>query len=232
MLLSLADNERFLEMFWACVLGAILPVPLVTGTTHEHRRKLFRVFAQFESAFVCMDAPALEHQGTFAAGHGLGVEMAKLRSRVVLGNSLDGTGEPGRVVEPDPGDAAFVQYSSGSTGEPKGVVLTHRNLATNIAAIAEAGEFSDRDLALSWMPLSHDMGLIGFHLNMLACGGRCSGSSSPASAARRCCARPTSATSTTSVSTRVGHRPSSTCRRSVSSSMAPSRFRPASAGAS
>jgi acyl-CoA synthetase (AMP-forming)/AMP-acid ligase II len=49
-------------------------------------------------------------------------------------------------------------------------VLTHKNLLTNINAIIEAANFSDRDVSLSWMPLTHDMGLIGFHLNMLVCG--------------------------------------------------------------
>ena len=50
------------------------------------------------------------------------------------------------------------------------MLLTHRNLCANIASISEAAAYSDRDVMLSWMPLSHDMGLIGFHLNILAAG--------------------------------------------------------------
>ncbi|HEY9224612.1 MAG TPA: AMP-binding protein, partial [Variovorax sp.] len=45
-ILCLGDNERFLEMFWACVLGGIVPVPLAPGATDAHRQKLLRVFAQ------------------------------------------------------------------------------------------------------------------------------------------------------------------------------------------
>jgi acyl-CoA synthetase (AMP-forming)/AMP-acid ligase II len=63
-----------------------------------------------------------------------------------------------------PDDIAFVQYSSGSTSEPKGVALTHRNLLTNIGAIAHGIKLTETDSGLSWMPLTHDMGLIGFHL--------------------------------------------------------------------
>ncbi|RZL41239.1 MAG: AMP-dependent synthetase, partial [Variovorax sp.] len=169
MILCLGDNERFLEMFWACVFGGIVPVPLAPGTTDEHRRKLLRVFAQMGTASVYIDAPALERLEGFAIANGLAGEAARLRAAALAPGSLD-VEAPGRPITLGPDDVAFIQFSSGSTGEPKGVVLTHRNLGANIAAIMKAAAFTDRDVALSWMPLSHDMGLIGFHLNMLACG--------------------------------------------------------------
>ena len=65
---------------------------------------------------------------------------------------------------------AFIQFSSGSTGQPKGVVLTHGNLLGNIyAGLARMGR-TDADSYLNWMPLTHDMGLILFHLYPLAAG--------------------------------------------------------------
>ena len=63
-----------------------------------------------------------------------------------------------------------MQYSSGSTSEPKGIVLTHRNLVSTVHSMRRRLEFSADDVALSWMPLTHDMGLIGYHLTMLASG--------------------------------------------------------------
>ena len=170
MILCLADNERFLEMFWACVLGGIVAVPLAPGSADAHRRKLLRVFAQLGGAAVCMDMPALERLEAFGAANGLDGEVAQVGAAVFAPASLAIGEAPGRPFEPGPDDLAFIQFSSGSTGEPKGVLLTHRNLTANIAAIIEAAAFSERDVALSWMPLSHDMGLIGFHLTMLACG--------------------------------------------------------------
>jgi fatty-acyl-CoA synthase len=65
------------------------------------------------------------------------------------------------------GDNALIQYTSGSTGDPKGVALTHDNLLANIRAIGQAIEIKPTDVLVSWLPLYHDMGLIGAWLGSL-----------------------------------------------------------------
>jgi 1-acyl-sn-glycerol-3-phosphate acyltransferase len=65
------------------------------------------------------------------------------------------------------GDLALLQYTSGSTGDPKGVMLTHANLLANMRSIAEGVELSREDVGISWLPLYHDMGLIGAWLTLL-----------------------------------------------------------------
>jgi fatty-acyl-CoA synthase len=67
-------------------------------------------------------------------------------------------------------DIAFLQYTSGSTGDPKGVTLTHANLLANIRSIVEGLEVGPDDVAVSWLPLYHDMGLIGAWLTPLFSG--------------------------------------------------------------
>jgi len=66
-----------------------------------------------------------------------------------------------------PSDPLFFQYTSGSTGQPKGVVLTHANVLSNIEALGSALEVSVDDVFVSWLPLYHDMGLIGAWLGPL-----------------------------------------------------------------
>ncbi len=64
-------------------------------------------------------------------------------------------------------DIALLQYTSGSTGDPKGVMLTHANLLANMRAIGEAVQLGPDDVGISWLPLYHDMGLIGAWLTLL-----------------------------------------------------------------
>ena len=66
-----------------------------------------------------------------------------------------------------PNDIALLQYTSGSTGNPKGVTLTHANLLANMRAIGEAVQLTSEDVGISWLPLYHDMGLIGAWLTLL-----------------------------------------------------------------
>jgi 1-acyl-sn-glycerol-3-phosphate acyltransferase len=68
---------------------------------------------------------------------------------------------------PNENDLAFLQYTSGSTGNPKGVMLSHANLLANIRALGEAVKIVSTDVIVSWLPLYHDMGLIGTCLTSL-----------------------------------------------------------------
>ncbi len=69
-----------------------------------------------------------------------------------------------------PQDIAMIQYTSGSTGNPKGVVLTHANLLVNIRAMGKALRVTPADVFVSWLPLYHDMGLIGAWMGSLLYG--------------------------------------------------------------
>lgn len=163
------SNESFVVAFWAAVLGGIVPVPVAVGISDEHRLKLFRILSQLERATLLTETELLDRLLQFSQQRGRDDITALLATKTVLLSDAD-PDVRGDVYESKADDIAFIQYSSGSTSDPKGVVLTHRNLCTNIRAIVEACNWSEDDTSLSWMPLTHDMGLIGYHLSVLGVG--------------------------------------------------------------
>lgn len=163
------SNENFVVAFWAAVLGGIVPVPVAVGISDEHRLKLFRILGQLERATLFTEKELLQRLTAFADKTGLEGIIETLNSRSILIRDAKSAAD-GRIVQAGPDALAFVQYSSGSTSDPKGVCLTHRNLCTNIRAIVEGAAWTEVDQSLSWMPLTHDMGLIGYHLSVLAVG--------------------------------------------------------------
>ncbi len=174
LILNLNDNEKMVDVFWACQLGGIIPVPLAIGISDQHRQKIFNVYKQLNykklnSAYLYTDRKTLLKLQTSVADSSEISTYESLAEHVLLTDDVVDVSEPGQIVDVAPENVSFVQFSSGSTGSPKGVVLKHRNLLANIDGIQQAAEFTTNDTSLSWMPLTHDMGLIGFHLNPIVC---------------------------------------------------------------
>jgi len=168
LILFLGNNEQFIDAFWGAVLGGIVPVPIALGISDEHRHKLLRVARKLGKPFIYTERRSLERIGAFAAQAGEAETFAGLQQRAFLVDQLDDISKAGEIYRAQPGDTAFIQFSSGSTSEPKGVVLTHGNIIANARGSSEAAKFTQDDVSLSWMPLTHDMGLIGFHIFMFA----------------------------------------------------------------
>jgi len=168
MLIFLNNNEQFLDAFWAALCGGIVPVPLAVGISDEHRHKLLRVARKLGKPLLYTDAKNLERLAALAREVGETALFEELKSRAFLVESVTDVSRPGKVYRPTPEDLAFIQFSSGSTSEPKGVMLTHGNLMAHIEGTTSLGKYCEDDVGLSWMPLTHDMGLIGFYLIQFA----------------------------------------------------------------
>ena len=152
-------SAEFIISFFACqyagLVPAPMPLPTPLGGADAYVDQIARLLTQAQAAAAFGPAalqPLIEQATTQA-----GVRLATPQDHLP-------EGDVGRV-EPAPGDACYLQFSSGSTRTPTGVVVTHRALMANIHAITRHGlkvEASDR--AFSWLPLFHDMGLVGFLL--------------------------------------------------------------------
>ncbi|MCK5336892.1 MAG: AMP-binding protein, partial [Gammaproteobacteria bacterium] len=169
LIIYLRNNEKFLDAFWGAIFGGIIPVPVAVGISDEHRSKMYKIYNKLQRPFIYTDEDNLARLKKYADENKLEDEFSLLQQTAVLVEDTTDLSQQGEKHNAQADDVCFVQFSSGSTSEPKGVVLTHRNLVLNVLAKGEAGGYSKDDISLSWMPLTHDMGLIGFHINMIVC---------------------------------------------------------------
>jgi acyl-CoA synthetase (AMP-forming)/AMP-acid ligase II/acyl carrier protein len=155
--------EEYICIFWACILGRIIPVP-VSIAGNDNMNKVFNVWDKLSEAKIVADEKTIESLNQFACKNGLEERFNEIRENTLFLSNMMVEEQEGKIVPSSPDDIALVQFSSGSTGDPKGVVLTHRNLITNASDIIDRLGLTKKDSQLNWMPLTHDMGLIGFHL--------------------------------------------------------------------
>jgi len=167
LIIHLAENEQFIDAFWACQYGGIVAVPLAIGSSDGHRQKVFNVFEKLDAPYIATTRKAMQRLRVYAEEQGKLSIYDEIHKNAVMLDLIESFDQPGVAAEIDPEQTAFIQFSSGSTGDPKGVVLTHKNLVTNLLGIIECSAFNEKDSFLSWMPLTHDMGIIGFHLTPL-----------------------------------------------------------------
>lgn len=170
LVLQVEDQPSFISIFWACILGGIIAVPLSAAPKQEHKRKLFNIWPLLNRPYLITDGSYLEKLQAFASDNDGQTLFSTMAGNFIDVAVMETSVEEGACRMPDEDDIALIQFSSGSTGAPKGVMLTHKNILTNIRDISEAAGYSPADTFLSWMPLTHDMGLIGFHINPLFAG--------------------------------------------------------------
>lgn len=164
------NNDRFVYSFWACILGGMLPVPITTGNNDEHKLKLFKIWGILNNPRIIISAGFMEKLDIFANKNGFVSEMNAIKNNSTFIENAIQTENYGDIYYPKSEDIAFIQFSSGSTGDPKGVIITHSNVLVDLNAVLQWDNIDENDVGLNWMPLTHDMGLIGTHIKgILAC---------------------------------------------------------------
>ena len=156
--IMLPTCKEYLFSFYGVLLAGGVPVPLYPParlTTIEDHMTRHVGILKSAGATIMITIPEAK-----ALAYLLRAQVESLRA-VLMPSDLQGSGTGFAPVRGKAGDIGFLQYTSGSTGNPKGVVLSHTNLLVNVQAMGKAVSAGPGDVFVSWLPLYHDMGLIG-----------------------------------------------------------------------
>ncbi|TWB12405.1 FkbM family methyltransferase/amino acid adenylation domain-containing protein [Nitrospirillum amazonense] len=156
-LLSFPPGLAFIETLLACFKAGVVAVPTNLPRAGQSAERLDRIIADAQAAVVLTDGGSRPMLTRALAVGGAAVDILDCDLQP------DEAATDGPTVERslDGSALALLQYTSGSTGAPKGVMLTHDNLMANQRMIAQAFGHSSETVFVSWLPHYHDMGLIG-----------------------------------------------------------------------
>jgi len=162
--IMLPTSRAFFEAYFGALLAGGVPVPIYPpfrrSALGEHLRRHAGILNNAQvPVFIVPEEARL-------FGRLMRSQVETLRHLATV-EELGSAGA--EIARPalQPGSLALVQYTSGSTGDPKGVILSHANLLANIRAMGQVFDVRSEDVVVSWLPLYHDMGLIGCWLGSL-----------------------------------------------------------------
>ncbi|WP_343232417.1 AMP-binding protein [Microvirga terricola] len=160
----LPTERSFFVSFFGVLYAGGVPVPIYPpfrrAMLEDHLRRQAGILRNAEASIL------ITNEEVYAAARLLHGLVSGL-DQVVTARSFEKTPPLPSPMPTTAGATALIQYTSGSTGDPKGVVLSHANLLANIRAIGSGMGASSSDVVVSWLPLYHDMGLIGCWLGSL-----------------------------------------------------------------
>ncbi len=156
--IMLGTGLDFFQSFIGTLYAGGVPVPIYPparrSQVEEHLRRQAGILRNAQAGFLIV-ADELREVGPLLLG------LAGDLRHVLTVGALRGGGAIETPMPAGPEATALIQYTSGSTGDPKGVVLSHANLLANVRAMGTALDVGPDDVFVSWLPLYHDMGLIG-----------------------------------------------------------------------
>jgi 1-acyl-sn-glycerol-3-phosphate acyltransferase len=162
--LLLRTEHAFFRAYFGVLLAGAVPVPLYppfrADQIEEYARRQAGILLNAEARVLL----------TFSEAERAAGLLRPFAPSLAHVKTVDGIArDPGRPILPsiDASQLALIQYTSGSTGSPKGVALAHANILANIRAFGEHFAIGPDDVAVTWLPLYHDMGLIGTWLGAL-----------------------------------------------------------------
>lgn len=164
-LLLFENGAELIVAFFACLMSGIVAVPAYPPRKNRNMERLKNVVIDADASLILTSAKIAAISEPQLQGDEIFKDIA-----VLVTDNLSGASQAAKLPEILPTDLAFLQYSSGSTGVPKGVMISHHNIVQNQLRIAEAFEHDQNSKVVSWLPYFHDMGLIGGILQPLFVG--------------------------------------------------------------
>ncbi len=169
------DNYQFVLLFWACIYSGIIPVPVTVGNIEDHRKKVFKIVKQLNNPRIAIQSMG-NAKFCLDKKNDAGISLPRSVEIIPIDDLIKGieSGEDFDFSLFGPSDVnedsvAYIQFTSGTTADSKGAALTHKNLLTNLEGIKASANLDERDVFLSWTPLTHDLGLFGHHLEPIYC---------------------------------------------------------------
>jgi len=162
------DEEEFISTFWACVLGGIIAVPIPVCKNSQDINRLKNVVTKLNNPVIYVGENQKEYLIDLIKQESQEV-LHLIEERMFLLKNYDKV-KKFDLPKITPEDTVMIQFSSGSTGEPKGVELSSSNILSYTSATYVAINGPSVKRSLSWMPLTHNFGLIGLHITSLIFG--------------------------------------------------------------
>ncbi|MDR1115794.1 MAG: amino acid adenylation domain-containing protein [Tannerella sp.] len=163
LILSIDKSYHFTLLFWGCILSGIVPAPMPSVKGHQESSVAFR---RLMVAMKHLKAPLL-----ISTDNDLSEKLQRsgniffCAEDVIRESNISYYDFENYRASAD--DLAVIQFSSGSTGNPKGVMLSHANILANLALKSKFDRTTRHDVLIHWMPYFHDFGLFGHHLNSI-----------------------------------------------------------------
>lgn len=152
----------FVSAFFGCLYAGCVAVPTYPPRRHRMLERFQAVAADSQTRIALTNASgAATFQTWSAAGEHSPTAASSQLSWIATDEIPDALAEHWQEPTFRPDALALLQYTSGSTSQPKGVMLSHANLMANIRAIQQAFDIQDTDRSAFWLPMYHDMGLVG-----------------------------------------------------------------------
>ena len=166
-LLFYSGGLEFIAAFWGCLYAGVVAVPVFPARLHRQIPRLLAIAADCEARFVLTTAKIRRQAEDLFKRAPEIKKLQWLATDDLPAASASEWRDPGATLE----TLAFLQYTSGSTAAPRGVMVTHGNLLHNLESLREVFQFSAESIGVTWLPHYHDMGLIGGLLQPVYAGG-------------------------------------------------------------